>query len=590
MKTRPIAIVITIIVISSLFVYLYDQMYDCLNPPMWMKHPRHYGLGDCLQMYYDRTLPDYTQARENHAREQAHRNEMVETFSNVPEVVAFYGKHGNDANVSVRNDHVSYFAGNVESSHPRMNLHYDEKNKLTHMRFYCFDDRGVQYEVSQEDILHYLENKDCMPKDSSNSTIDEYDTLLTRTVTVSSSVSPQKYSSKICHDISGKEFEKFPKPLIDVMSDAKSEILAYKESERYDLNPVVDDSFYLDGYGEIIKAKDALDFLQKYEFNLTKEETSKNIGKIPDTIYSFECDVLYNSIQHHIVFDFEPLYPSHENFVQVEITEDDFGMSKVSSPEITVYHTFNSTVIFKNNLNYDIVLSRQDGNIHSRGVDFKKVTIPDGQSWSYMLRTWNMNDESHIRSAPFNYVIQPDNLQGKILIKNYPHCMTQPEVLSLYSQVDAYPKIPLYLPEGYSFECGIHNMNGFVHMTYWTDQLRQKYDDQVGGSFQFEFFANGGMSIDYYDEYVLNGWPNSLDYDKYEKAKEKAEHPRATSLMILDEPAVMIQDAARVHGEIQSYNSLKMFLDDGVQYNIRTNLPQDELIKIAESIIHQESG
>lgn len=589
MNTRIVAIVIAAIVISSIFVYLYDQMYDCLNPPLWMKHPRHYGLDDCLRMYYEGTLPDYTQARENFAREQAHRNEMIEMFSVVPEVVAFYEKYGNNANMSVRDDHVSYFAGNVESFHPRMNLYYDEKNELTHMRFYCFDDRGVQYEVSQEDIIHYLKNNDCMPQDSPNVTIDEYDTLLTREVTASSGVSPQKYPSKICHDISDKEFERFPKPLVDTMNDAKSELLSYKESEQYTSNLSSDDeSVYLDAYGKTIKAKDALDFLQKYEFNLTKEETSRNIEKIPETSYSFECDILYDGIQYRILFDFEPLYPSHENFVQVDIAKDDSGMVKVSSPEITVYHTFNSTVVFNNNLNYDIVLSRQDDNIHSRGVDFKKVTIPEGQSWSHMLRTWNLNDESHTHSAQFNYVISPDNLQGTILVKNYPQCMTQTEVLSLYSQVDAHPKIPEYLPNGYSFECGIHNMNGYVHMTYWTDQLRQKYDERVDGSFQFEFFANGGMSIDYYDEYVLYGWPDVLDYDKYEKADEKAEHPRATTMMILDEPAVMIQETARVHGEIQSYHSLQIFLDDGVQYNIRTSLPQEELIKIAESIVEQE--
>ena len=183
MNTRIIAIVIAGIIVSSISVYLYDQTYDCLNPPIWMKHPRHYRFDDCLSMYFEGTLPDYTQARENYAREQAHRNEIIELFSNVPEVVAFYEKHGSTTKVSVQDDHVSYFAGNVESFHPRMNLHYDEKNELTHMRFYCFDDRGVQYEVSEEGILYYLENNDCMPKNHSNVTIDEYDTLLTREVT-----------------------------------------------------------------------------------------------------------------------------------------------------------------------------------------------------------------------------------------------------------------------------------------------------------------------------------------------------------------------------------------------------------------------
>ena len=95
MKTKLLTVgIIAAVVVSSIFVYLYDQMYDCLNPPIWMKHSRHYELDDCLRMYLDGTLPDYTQAREDYAREQAHRNEMIESFSSVPEVVAFYEKHG----------------------------------------------------------------------------------------------------------------------------------------------------------------------------------------------------------------------------------------------------------------------------------------------------------------------------------------------------------------------------------------------------------------------------------------------------------------------------------------------------------------
>lgn len=169
MTNRRIAVFVIIasIGVLSFLAYLYDQMYDCLNPPMWIKHPMHYELGDCIQMYVLGTLPDYTQIRENYAKEQAHRNDMVESFSDLPEVVAFYEKHGDDAKVSVRYDHVSYFAKDSESFHPRMNLHYDENNALTQMRFYCFDDTSVQYEVAQEDIVYYLKNKDCVPKNLS---------------------------------------------------------------------------------------------------------------------------------------------------------------------------------------------------------------------------------------------------------------------------------------------------------------------------------------------------------------------------------------------------------------------------------------
>lgn len=60
MKTKIISVIIILVIISTGTAYLYDQMYDCLFPPMWLKLPRIYGLGDCLQMYADGTLPHYT--------------------------------------------------------------------------------------------------------------------------------------------------------------------------------------------------------------------------------------------------------------------------------------------------------------------------------------------------------------------------------------------------------------------------------------------------------------------------------------------------------------------------------------------------
>lgn len=73
MKTKFIMVIIAGVIISGTATYLFDQMYDCLNPPMWMKIPRVYGIDDCLQMYYDGTLPDYTIARESHEKKMFNR-------------------------------------------------------------------------------------------------------------------------------------------------------------------------------------------------------------------------------------------------------------------------------------------------------------------------------------------------------------------------------------------------------------------------------------------------------------------------------------------------------------------------------------
>ena len=160
MKTKLIAAIIIGVIISAGAGYLYDQMYDCLFPPMWMKLPRVYSLGDCLQMYAAGTLPDWTKAREDHAKKQTRNMELIEQYKDKPEVVAFYAKY-DDANVSVGEDFVSYSAGNVDDFRVRMNLYFDENYDLDYMDFHCYVGREPQTEVAQSFILKYLANYDC---------------------------------------------------------------------------------------------------------------------------------------------------------------------------------------------------------------------------------------------------------------------------------------------------------------------------------------------------------------------------------------------------------------------------------------------
>ena len=89
---------------------------------------------------------------------------MIEFFSSIPQVVEFYKKYdsdNSDVHVSVRDTHVSYFTENENNFNSRMNLYYNQNNENTHMRFYCFNNNSVQYEVAQEDVIHYLKKNDC---------------------------------------------------------------------------------------------------------------------------------------------------------------------------------------------------------------------------------------------------------------------------------------------------------------------------------------------------------------------------------------------------------------------------------------------
>ena len=85
---------------------------------------------------------------------------LLDLYKDKQEVVAFYAKY-DDANVSVRDDHISYFAGNGDDFRVRMNLYFDENYELDHIEFHCYVDGVPQTEVSETFILKYLEKYDC---------------------------------------------------------------------------------------------------------------------------------------------------------------------------------------------------------------------------------------------------------------------------------------------------------------------------------------------------------------------------------------------------------------------------------------------
>ena len=160
MKIKIIVLIVIGVAVFSGVGYLFAQMYDCLYPPAWMKIPRHYNIGDCLQMYSEGILPDYTQTREEYAATQARKTELVERFEELPEIKAFYAKY-DDANVSVRDDHLSYFAGREDDLLIRMNLFFEENYELHHIDFHCYYQNTHLVEIAQEDIVYHLENRDC---------------------------------------------------------------------------------------------------------------------------------------------------------------------------------------------------------------------------------------------------------------------------------------------------------------------------------------------------------------------------------------------------------------------------------------------
>lgn len=394
----------------------------------------------------------------------------------------------------------------------------------------------------------------------------DYADLIPRRSSMSVGLAVENIPNRTCFSINDIDFSQLP-------YDLRSAIL---EAQKVDSSS---DSIVYDGVSFNTDSSESLGLISKYKFNQSTREYF-GIQRISDTTYRFECFFEYHENQYKLTIEFGGhFYDS--NIVNVNFTRNDKGLPVIQNQNVTVYYGgFNNTVLFHNNLDKEIILLENTWNLDPSEILHHdnsplKYTIPPGKFASHYFTS--MASDDIIR----NYEVQPYNLQGKVIVKHYPRCMTENEVKSLYAQVGAYPKFPSYVPEGYSFECGIHVFNAAVVLSYWTDELRQKFEDDITSD--MDFIASGGITIDYYNNFVLNYWIKNPDYDKYEQAKNY-ENPFATTLSVGGNPAVMIKEYFWDSGEQKSFNQLMIFSDNEIWYRIRSGLPAGEVIKIAESL------
>ncbi|MCV0367575.1 MAG: hypothetical protein K5798_09995 [Nitrosopumilus sp.] len=95
------------------------------------------------------------------ANNQTNNYELVERYKNIPEVNAFFDAYENPV-ISVRDDHVSYFAGSPDDFHVRMNLYFDESFSVYEIDFHCYYQKVHQFELPQEDLTSKIAKYNCM--------------------------------------------------------------------------------------------------------------------------------------------------------------------------------------------------------------------------------------------------------------------------------------------------------------------------------------------------------------------------------------------------------------------------------------------
>ncbi|MCV0371935.1 MAG: hypothetical protein K5793_00040 [Nitrosarchaeum sp.] len=99
------------------------------------------------------------------------KNEMTQMFQNSPEAREFYAVY-DGAEKSVREDHVSYFAGSEDGYMARMNMFFDENHALDHIDFHCYFQNTHRFELAQEDIPFQLARHDCKETTKEHETQD----------------------------------------------------------------------------------------------------------------------------------------------------------------------------------------------------------------------------------------------------------------------------------------------------------------------------------------------------------------------------------------------------------------------------------
>jgi len=85
MKTRLTALIISGVVLFGSFSFVYALMYDCLNPPAWIKMPKS-DIRYCLGLLANGHLPDYPTWEEYLASKET---KPEPDFNPVPEPVIY---------------------------------------------------------------------------------------------------------------------------------------------------------------------------------------------------------------------------------------------------------------------------------------------------------------------------------------------------------------------------------------------------------------------------------------------------------------------------------------------------------------------
>lgn len=415
----------------------------------------------------------------------------------------------------------------------------------------------------------------------------EYNDLVSRSAKLGLYAVPENYEKHICFSIPNDnaiDLQIFLSEYIDEISDIREDIKFSDTPPEFHTR-----------FDTQVKTGLALDMIKMYNFDATMIETDNNVGKIQDRLYHFDCPFEYKDEKMMLRIMFE----SHfwENMpVYVNVTRNDFGVPMLVNKDITIFDGgINSTVLFQNDLDKEITIQSTDPlnfqrdqndkfynpeepertqeNMFTKTTKEDKITIPPGKAFSYHFSSWGTPNRTLL-----NYTISPSNLEGTITVIPYYDCSPQKEIFSAYSKYHKVPETPLYIPEGYEYECGFYHYPEAATFYYANNTQSEKFGEKLGHGTNPEFLAAGGLAVKITDVKSYGTPYTETESDKFTGLVERLSSDSMVTYLH-GQPTVLEK---RNYSEI--VNRITVYLDYDTGYVVEGGIPLSELYRIAESI------
>ena len=425
----------------------------------------------------------------------------------------------------------------------------------------------------------------------------EYDDLVSRNAKIGLYAIPNPLEKELCFSISSENITSSSSPSLEFLSSHIEETSHIREDIQFEDAPP---EFYT-RFDTPINTSLALEMILAYDFESTIIETENNIVKIPDKLYYFDCPFEYKNEQMMLRVMFE----SHfwENVpVYVNATRNNMGIPALTNENIVIFDGgLNSTVHFYNNLEKEITLRSTDPINYLRDKDdryfnseepdrtfenkFAKITnentitIPPGKIFSYHFASWH-----NPYSGPLNYTISPSNLKGTITLMPYYDCAPSIDIFLPYSKYHKVPEEPLYLPDGYKYECGFYHYPEAPTYYYASNNQSDESKENLGHGISPKFLGAGGLAIRLVD-LKSYGYPYpQQESDKFTVLTEKFSSDSMTAYLH-GQPTIF--EKAN-YGD--KFGRITVYLDYDTWYVVEGGLPFSELLKITESIAFEKGG